>query len=272
MTIFRALVYAVFSFLIFIPAAAHAAPQILGLVATASPVPLTCKDGICSVEVSAFCMQSHRFAPNPGTEYTVAADTVLKLIYQDANGLRRQAEVQNLVAVHSSRGYSSIKISLPEDTVRQFSSGSASLQVSRLSSVVPKPVAHEKYPLSAHEIALYTGPFRAQAETVTEGHDFEMMIVRGLNRLINGLPDDRRAAAGDAKKLWAKSMGDAPAEISSRGLKYIAKELRFCETISIDKDHPGGVGNGFRSCLESAHDDILQDKTEEVWNLLKAGG
>lgn len=272
MTIFHALVYAVFSFLIFISAAVHAAPQILGLVATASPLPLTCKGGFCSAEISSFCMQSHRFVPAAGTEYTVAEDTILKLIYQDADGLWKQAEVQNLAAVHSSRGYSSVKISLPKDIVRQFSSGSTSIQVSPLSSIVPKPLAHEKNPLGAHEIALYTGPFRAQAETVTEGHDFQMTIVRGLNRLINGLPDDRRAAPGDAKNLWAKSIGGAAAEYSSRGLKYVAKELRFCETISIDKDHPGGVGNGFRSCLESAHDDILQDKTEEVWNLLKAGG
>lgn len=272
MTKFRALVCAALSIMFFLPAAGHAAPQILGLVATTKPVPLTCKNGHCSVEISSFCMQFHRYAPNPGTKYTVTADTVLELIYQDGNGITRKAPVEKMVSVTSSRGYSSVKISLPKHTVQQFSKGSAAIQVGRLSSVVPAPLAGEKYPLSGYEIAQYTGPFRAQADTVTKRHDREMVIVRTMNRLINGLLDDRRAAAGDAKKLWAKTIGAAPAENAGKGIKYVSKELRFCETISIDKDHPGGVGSGFRSCLESVHDEIMQDKSEVVWKLLKAGG
>jgi len=35
---------------------ASAAPQILGLLATNSPTPLTCNDGICSAHFSAFCL------------------------------------------------------------------------------------------------------------------------------------------------------------------------------------------------------------------------
>ena len=213
-------------------------------------------------------MQSHRYAPNPGTEYRVTAETVLELMYQDAKGNTRKAPVEKMVSVTSSRGYSSVKISLPEHIVQRFSKGSAAIQVGRLLSVVPKPLAHENNPLSAKEIAIYTGPFRAQAETVTEGNDQDMVIVRTMNRLINGLPDDRRAAEGDAKILWAKVIGDAPPAKPGKGLEYISKELRFCETISSDKEHPGGVGSGFRSCLESVHDDIIQDKTEAVWKLL----
>ena len=34
-----------------LPAASQAAPKILGLIATATPLPLQCADGVCSVEV-----------------------------------------------------------------------------------------------------------------------------------------------------------------------------------------------------------------------------
>ena len=36
---------------------ASAAPQILGLLATMAPTPLTCDDGLCSAQFSAFCLQ-----------------------------------------------------------------------------------------------------------------------------------------------------------------------------------------------------------------------
>ncbi len=269
-TVFRTLEIVVFSMLILYPAAGRAAPQILGLVATEKPVPLTCENGNCSAEISSFCMQSHRKAPNPGTKYTVSADTVLNLIYRDAKGTVRKTQVENLVSVLSSRGYSSVTISLPERSVRHFSTSSAAIEVGRLSSVVPEPMGDEINPLSAYEIARYTGPLRVQAGRVTETDNSDMVIVRTMNHLINGLPDDHPAAEGDAKKLWAKIIGDAPTANSSDGLKYSSKELKFCESISIDVGRSGIKGAGIRSCLESVHDEFISDTTEKVWNKLNA--
>jgi hypothetical protein len=52
------------------PAGALAAPpQILGLVATATPTPLSCENGKCWAEFSAFCLQKHRQAPDEKTAY-----------------------------------------------------------------------------------------------------------------------------------------------------------------------------------------------------------
>ena len=42
-------------------------PQILGLIATLAPVPMTCSADACSVEVSAFCLQQHAAVPDRGT-------------------------------------------------------------------------------------------------------------------------------------------------------------------------------------------------------------
>ena len=53
--------------------------------------------------------------------------------------------------------------------------------------------------------------------------------------------------------------------------QYVVNELRFCETISVDKEHPSGIILGFRSCLESVHDEFMQDKAEavEAWRLIE---
>ena len=58
---------------------ASAAPQILGLVATTAPTPLTCSDGMCSAQFSAFCLQQHRISPTAGTAYRPAKGTALTL-------------------------------------------------------------------------------------------------------------------------------------------------------------------------------------------------
>lgn len=51
------------------PGIAAAAPQILGLVASTAPVPMTCTAGQCSAEVPAFCLQRERTMPRIGTAY-----------------------------------------------------------------------------------------------------------------------------------------------------------------------------------------------------------
>jgi len=45
---------------------AQAAPQILGLIASADPVPMTCVDGTCTAELSSVCLQQHRPTPPTG--------------------------------------------------------------------------------------------------------------------------------------------------------------------------------------------------------------
>ena len=50
----------------------RAAPQLLGLVSTGSPVDLNCSGGTCSAEFSAFCLQPKRSLPTQGTAYRLA--------------------------------------------------------------------------------------------------------------------------------------------------------------------------------------------------------
>ena len=49
------------------PAAAD--PQMLGVVETASAVPLHCKNGECGAELTSICLQEERATPTPGYRY-----------------------------------------------------------------------------------------------------------------------------------------------------------------------------------------------------------
>ena len=42
-------------------------PQALGLVATAEPAPMQCRDGLCTAYISAFCLEEHRKSPRART-------------------------------------------------------------------------------------------------------------------------------------------------------------------------------------------------------------
>ena len=69
---------------------AAAAPQILGMVATAEPMPLVCAGGTCSAEFSTFCLQDKRVPPRPGTAYTVAGGGGLTLVVTATDGSERR--------------------------------------------------------------------------------------------------------------------------------------------------------------------------------------
>ena len=96
----------------------QAAPQILGMVATATPVPLTCAHGRCSVEISAICLQQHRAVPEPNTAYLPTPETEITIIVTGRDGVQRSMAVGDKVEIRSLRGFTSVSISLPEKLVR----------------------------------------------------------------------------------------------------------------------------------------------------------
>ena len=66
---------AAFPLIAIAPLPAQAAPQILGLMASAEPVPMTCVDGTCTAELSSVCLQQQRPTPLTGTVYRPAKAT-----------------------------------------------------------------------------------------------------------------------------------------------------------------------------------------------------
>ncbi len=250
------------------PLTGHAAPQILGLVATATPLPFSCVDGVCSVEVSGVCLQEHRPAPVTGTAYRAVKGSELTLVVQNRDGVKQTMAVAELVEIRSLRVFSSVSVSLPEHVVQKLSGVGvqAFLSVGPLTSVLPVAEAGDENPLSEKEIRDYTGPLRRVAENAIGRDNANLTATRILNHLVNRLPADpsfgaERLAAVRDQTMSRKTAAEMPAvaRLVTRALDTCREKLRVEATPHL------------RACIANQHDILNSNTTQAVWRSLRPG-
>ena len=115
----------------FVANAAMAAPQMLGLVATNAAAPLYCEGGVCTAEISTFCLQEHRGEPARGTAYNLVDPAKIILVARAADGRNIRRTVGHMARLTVARGQYALRISLPQDM----------LMGSRDASIVVAPLA-----------------------------------------------------------------------------------------------------------------------------------
>lgn len=245
------------------PAPAQAAPQILGLIASAEPVPMTCVDGTCTAELSSFCLQQHRDTPNTGTLYRPARGTHVTLTVTGPDGVNRRLPVEAALSFASLRQYTAVRVSLPEKMVRQLGDGAATLSVGPMASIIPVAIEDDPKPLSLREIARYTGPLRAAAEGAIERDSSRVQAMRILNQMINRLPEYSSAGIEKMGALWKQTVGR---DVSAGTQKYMKRAVINCrETLRT------GMLPSLRSCLGYQHDYLSGESTNNVWRAMKPG-
>jgi hypothetical protein len=247
-------------------AAQAAPPQILGLVATASPTPLICENGKCWAEFSAFCLQQHRKAPDAKTAYVPAADTKLTLRLIGADGTVRTMDAAPLVKIESERIFLSVRMVLPEAVIRGLNGTRAAISVGKLASLVPVITKDAVHPMTAAEIAQFTGPLRAQAEHYVHaagaGAEDRLTIAATALKLVNYLGNAPVGPVIDEEGLWRHAVGAK----ASEGLRQSRAALRQCHRLT------GGDGYMLGECLRDVHDLNALPVTTRVWKGLRAGG
>ena len=242
------------------------------MVRNKKPLPLHCAGGTCSVEVSSFCLQRHRKAPISGTSYQPSAQTVISLIYNHGKQeAMTRIPVTRHVRIFSNRGYSSVKLQIPASLVKSSGGSVPKISIGARSAAVPVALEGDPHPQSEQEIATYTGPMRIAADQVVAARNYQATVVDSINRLINGLPDDEPAQTGQEDRLWKKVIGPKPGHDAPAGLRFTAKELKYCATASRDAAAAGISGFGVRGCLKSTHDEFMIEQNHKVWKKLKAG-
>ncbi len=255
-------------FVAVLPFSGHTAPQILGLIATAKPLPLSCVDGVCSAEVSGVCLQEHRRAPATGTAYHVAEGAVLTLIVQGRDGSTQTMTVNQLVEIRSLRVFSSLSVSLPERLVRDLSEDVvvASLSVAPLTTLLPVAKADDTKPVSDKEISEYTGPLRHLAEETIERNQANLNAMRILNQMANRLPADTSVGAAGIAKVLGQTMSGRAAAVTSSVARLVTRALNTCrEKLRVERT------SHLRACLSSEHDILNSNTTLDVWRSLRPG-
>lgn len=257
----------VLSVLAAFPIAATAAPQILGLVATAALLPMRCTAGVCSVEISGVCLQEHRPAPEAGTAYRAAPGADLTLVVRDRDGSERKVAIADVVEIRSLRVFNSVSVRLPEHVVRELGGEgvTASLSVGPLASLLPVAVPGDPMPLSEQEIRDYTGPLRAIAEDAIGRDRGNLAATRVLNHMANLTPADPSVGAEHIAALRERAMTVETAADSSSA-KLVDRALDTCrEKLRVERTPH------LRACLANQHDILNSNTTQSVWRSLRPG-
>jgi len=250
------------------PSAAHAAPQILGLVATSAPLPLHCVGGVCAVEVSGACLQEHRPAPVPGTAYRPAKGAALTLVAEDRRGKTRTMGVAELVEIRSLRAFNSLVVSLPERVVQKLADDVvlASLSVGPMTSLLPVAVAGDTDPLTDQEISQYTGPLRALAENAFGHGKANLTATRILNQMVNRLPADTSVGAESIATVRDQTMSQKITADMPMAARLVDLALDTCrEKLRVDRTPH------LRACIANQHDILNANTTLNVWRHLRPG-
>lgn len=254
------------------PLTSHAAPQILGLVATSEPTPLNCADGECRAEFTAFCLQEHRYAPPNNHPYRTARNADLAVILTKSDGSEIKLPGSIIKLVNSTRGFSSVSMGISQAVLDETGAVSAAIEVGEYVSLIPEPEAGDKEPLGEAEIAHFTGAVRTQAAAALDPRSDDAVSMRTVTKIFNNLPVDATPLTHEVEDTWRAATGEAlPGEDAQDGLKRVAKEFQFCAQMN---DWAAGQPNlelSFRGCLAALHDELSDDLTRRIWKQQKTG-
>lgn len=227
--------------------AAEAAPQIVGLVASNGlPTPLRCEDGLCSGFASSFCLQADRPSPKVDTAYQLAPGGGLTLIARRADGSSIRLPGEDLVAINSRFGFSSVTLSLPEARLRALGAVSAAVEIAPLTSVLPVAVAGDGDPQTDDDIAYATGTRRRIAERLFETPGEASDAAKLAALVINSLPPDEPKAETSRQAIWEQAlMLAAGSPLDPKGIVEAAGLYRNCGA-AVDAH----TASSLRTCME----------------------
>ncbi len=240
---------------------AQAAPQMLGLM-TAEAMPLTCENGVCTAELTAFCLQETRQPPRGGTAYTPVEPERITLVGRRADGSRFSRKVGAVVRLTARRSHYAVTATLPQSLIDSMGAVEAAITVGPNVSLIPVVVADDPNPLTEQEIAHAVKELRPAAADVVDGDAPMAKAARVVTRLLNVLPKGGLDQAG-RQSLWNKiAAASGTSERADPGLRQAGDIFRMCQSM------PGDM---FRKCLERFHDTKMARTNIRYWRLVGAG-
>jgi len=241
--------------------AAHAAPQILGLVATLDPVELQCDQGECSAEFSSICLQRHRASPTPGKQYFLHEQSDIAIIGRTVDGQVLSLPADDVVSIISLRGHSAVRIAIDVEELSRRGLKTASVRVGSDVSLIPKSVPGDPKPQTPEDIALATGPLRTLATAILLEDEDQLEAARKTARLINALPARGRATDAQRDSVWQR----VSKPTDKRGNQTAEEAFRRCHSLT-----KAGT-TSLRDCLGSTHDIFIGRLNNTYWDRSGAG-
>ena len=240
---------------------ALAAPQSLGLIASADPVTMQCDRLECSVEFTAYCLERRRKSPDLGTAYYIHNPDSVTVEGVRADGTTIALDSNDTLYIETARGHSAVRMSMPAAKLQTFDIASVRIRVSENATLISVPVAGDTNPNSEADIMIATGPLRAAARYAVDSNAPTIEAARITSRLINTLPRGGRADEVQRVATWE---GVSPAP-QSPGYSLARESFESCAT------RTASGSQTLRQCLGSKHDMFIGQLNTRYWNTLEMG-
>ncbi len=244
----------------------QAAPQGLGLVTTLQPVPMLCDGDGCVAQLSSFCLQRERRAPNYGTRYHVAAGAGLWLRLTGVDGIRRTVPAEGLAQLVSTRGNTAIEVRVTAADRVALGAVEIAVEVGPLVTLLPEPEPGDADPITAAEAEFAAGPARLLAAEFFDSRAALGESINILDRTINAVDRSSRLSDEARSDLWARVAG-APLDAAADGSTSPAAQV-FAACLD---DLSRQMVYGLRNCLEGRRDELLIHANTRLWNALETG-
>jgi hypothetical protein len=243
---------------------ARADPQILGVVASLEPQPMTCDASGCSIELTAFCLEQERHNPLLDQVYVPVESADIRLMGMRADGSTVTLPAAPYLQFTTQRGFTSIDASIDPATLGELDLVAASIFIGEHVSLLP--IANEKDtdPHAAEEIALATGPNRLTAQQFYDDHGANADALRLTNAMINALPMGYRHQDSDGRVWNAPQVVSLEAKVDPAGVAEAAQMHSDCQ-IKVDVTHHV---DSMRACLEGSHDRLSLRQNIDLWNAI----
>ena len=243
-------------------------PQVLGLIASATPIPLTCADGACTALVSSFCLQEDRPPPGAGQRYDTAGAGDVTLLVRRADGSTTEVSAAGLLGYVSEGDFTRTRIELPEKRLASLGAAEVAVRIAPMVSLMPRTDRPVSAAVAARDAETAEGAARFAAEAFFRPGSERADAAVTMSRLINLLPasgpvrtEPAGAIAAAAKAAWGRVQSSGALEgVSKEGVARAKSEVDRCAAYA-----DMGFKITLRGCLAKSHDRTMREVNEELW-------
>lgn len=243
-------------------------PQVLGLIASATPIPLTCDGDMCTALVSSFCLQEDRLPPIAGQLYDPAGAGLVTLVLHTADGGSTEVASTGLLSYVSEGDFTRTRISLDQTRLASLDAAAVSVKIDPMVSLLPRMDAPVAQAVVERDLDAAGGAPRFMAENFfapgTPRSDAAVTMTRMINLLPASGAISRDPVAMDSTKrnlIWKRvNTSGALTDLSPVGVDRAKAALDRCGQLA-----EMGFKLSLRGCLESTHDRLMREVNDELW-------
>ncbi|MDF1793343.1 MAG: hypothetical protein P1U88_15625 [Thalassobaculaceae bacterium] len=243
-------------------------PQVLGLVAHATPIPLSCDGVVCQALVSSFCLQEDRPAPADGQAYDTAGSGYVTLVARKADGSTREFSGAGLLAYVSDGHFTRTRITMDASRLASLDATEVSVRIAPMVSLIPIGAGPVPAEIAERDRETAFGEPRFTAADFFHPGKSRPDAAVTLTRMINHLPaamsggvDPRAIDPFKRAALWDHVSASGGLQgLSTDGIARAKSELDRCGQYA-----EMGFKLTLRGCLESAHDRTMREVNDDLW-------